>query len=271
MTSVAYRGARITMICNFAVLLCLLFAAYGCGSGPVLRAADANTRPAGANGSEAAPEAKANETVTVRNNMENVTNTNPVLEPAGDIGFEAKATQGEEGITIAYEVTNTWDADIYVLDAYPAVSQPNNTPYADFAGFYLCYRDPATALVVKGIPPLPSMPVSQRVMPLATRLPPKEKVAREFKLPLPLRERSDWYYQPLPPEAYSMSSVEKVAFHVQFIRSRVDGFRAEPSPYSADLFTVRSTNTVKQAETLRTEFSIGKTQLFMRKDLFPRL
>lgn len=259
------------MIYKIAIGICLGVAAYGCGSGPELRAADPQAGRANVNAASPVPLADTENKVTVRTNMENVTNTNPVLDPVGDIRFEPRLTQGEDALTIAYEVTNTSDADIYVLDAYPAVKQENNAPYADLAGFYLCHREPATAVVLKGIPPLPSKPVTQRVIPLGTKLPPGEKLNREFRLPLPLRERSDWYYAPLPPESYAMGSVEKIAFHLQFIRSKVEGFRAEPSPYSADFFTVRSTNTVKQAETLRKDFPVNKMQLFMRKDLFPRL
>lgn len=252
------------MIYKVILSFCLCVAAFavGCGSDTVSQAADQNA---------ATPEPQKTKEVTEKNKMEKVPNTNPVLEPATDIRLEAKISQSDDAITVAYEITNTSADEIYVLDAYPGVDPQTHAPYADLSGFYLCYREPATAVVLKGIPPLPSMPVTQRVMPLGTKLEPKGKLSRQFNLPLPLRERSDWYYQPQPPESYTISSVERMAFHVQFIRSKVEGFHAQPSPFSAEFFTVNSNQTVKQAETLKKEFSLGKMQLFVRKDMFTRL
>lgn len=216
--------------------------------------------------------AKADGTGFERKKMANTENTDPVQTPAViDIKLESKILPGEQEITIKYTVTNTSGKDIYILDAYPAVDQATRTGYADLKSFYLSFHEPGTAFVLKGIPPLPSdKSVSVRVMPVGTKLGQTEKVSRELVLPLPLRERSDWYYTPLPPEEYSLNSIETIVFAVQFLRSTVEGFDAQPAHYAEGFFVVKGKNTVKQAETLKVEFTIGKTQIFVRKDRFNR-
>lgn len=189
---------------------------------------------------------------------------------ATDIKFASKISRADGRIDVEYTVTNSSAKDIYLLDSYPSVDPETRTASSESRSFYLCFREPSTAFVLRGIPPLPSMPVNVRVMPLATKLEPGKTIEREFGIPLPLRERSDWYYAPLAPEEYIDGSIDHISLGVQFLRSTVEGFAAEPAHYAPELFIVNSRNIVGQAETLKGDFQIEKTQLFIRKDLFPR-
>jgi hypothetical protein len=211
--------------------------------------------------------AKGNEEMVTAN-----TTNNPDTEaaPVSNVRFESKLTPAEDSITVNYTVVNSSDKDIYLLDAYPAVNE-NRQAYADLKAFYLSYREPSTAFVLKGVPPPPARPAAVRVMPLGTKMEPNAKVSREFKIPLPLRERSDWYYPPLPPEEYTMGSVDKISLRVQFIRSGVEGFEVKPAHYAPEFAIVTAKEFVKQVETLKAEHGIAKAQLFIRKDMFTRM
>lgn len=201
----------------------------------------------------------------------NTENRSTPSEPVRDIKFTSSLEKGESELKIKYSITNTGTKDIYVLDAYPAVDMETRSASADLKSFYLSFREPSTAVVLRGIPPLPSMPVTVRIMPLGTKVEPGATVVREFSVACPMRERSDWYYTPLPPEEYSDRSVDKIIFRLQFIRSTVEGFNAQPAHYAPEFFVTKGKNTVGQVETLESEFQIDKTQTFVRKDLFPRL
>lgn len=187
-----------------------------------------------------------------------------------NVRFESKLTLGEDSITVNYTVVNGSDKDIYLLDAYPAVNE-NRQAYADLKAFYLSFREPSTAFVLKGVPPPSARPAAVRVMPLGTKMEPNAKVSREFKIPMPLRERSDWYYPPLPPEEYSIGSVDKISLRVQVIRSGIEGFDVKPAHYAPEFAIVNAKDFVKQVETLKAEHGITKTQLFLRKDRFTRM
>jgi hypothetical protein len=197
-----------------------------------------------------------------------------VTAPQGDerdLKFECSVSKAESEIVVKYALTNNGAKDIYVIDAYPMVDPNSRTASAELKSFFLSYREPSTAVVLKGIPPLPSMPVAVRIMPLGTKLGPKATINREFIIPLPLRERSDWYYAPLPPEEYLDKTADKIIFNLQIMRTTVEGFKVKPAHYAPDYFIVSGSNTVKQVETLTRSFAIEKVQLFVRKDLFSRL
>jgi hypothetical protein len=269
---VEFQNERITMtykVFTAAVFIASLIAACG-----------ANTnQPDVAAGNNVRMRTVAADTNDQRTpNMANVMNNEP--NPSGstapkppnitDVRLEAKIKVDDDKITIKYTVTNNSSQDIYVLDAYPAAK--DRQPYVDQDAFYLCSRGSNTAFILKGVPPLPAdKTVVVRLMPLGPKLESKQSVERDLVLPLPLRERSDWYYTPLPPEEYSMGSVEKIVFDVQYLRSNVDGFKAEPAQYNDKYFFVKGSNTPKQAESVEVEFPIAKTQLFIRKDMFSRI
>lgn len=191
--------------------------------------------------------------------------------PANDIRLEVRSAQTDDAVTLRYTVTNTSGGVIYLMDAFPAIDPQSREPYADNKGFYLCKRGEDAAMVLRGIPPLPIFPVAVRVMPLATRLEPGAKVEREFSIPVPMRERNDWYYPPVSIEEHTVGSVSKLNFAVHFIRESIDGFQSSPVPYAPDYLNVSGTSTVKQAEMLTTELPIRPVHLFIRKDIFTRI
>ena len=107
--------------------------------------------------------------------------------------------------------------------------------------------------------------------PIATKIAASGRLEREFSIPIPLRERNDWYYAPAPIEDYAISRADRIAFSLQYLRSTVAGFHAEQVHYAPEFFVVGGSATVKQAESLNLEFSIEPTQFFTRKDVFMRL
>jgi hypothetical protein len=246
------RDVQITMIYDRGLIIFgwLIFCGFACSTANVAK-----------NPVDTKFEKKQIENMSTEANSENFS----------DVTLGAKLSRSERAIVINYSVTNGSNSDIYVLDALPGVDHDTKSAYVELNQFYLCFRKPATALVLRGLLPLPAMPVNVRVMPLGTKLEPKAVLEREFTIPLPLRERNDWYYPPLPPEEYDDSTIDKILFRLQYMRSTVDKFHAEAAPYAPDFFIVDSSSFEAQTETLQTEFPIGKTQLLMRRDAFPRL
>ena len=108
-------------------------------------------------------------------------------------------------------------------------------------------------------------------MPLGTKIVPGGKVERSFSIPLPLREQSAWYYPALEEKDYEKITIRKIDFAVQFLRSTVEGFAAEPASFGRDLYHVRGKHTVGQAETLHCEIDARDMSMWKRRDLFTRL
>ena len=174
-------------------------------------------------------------------------------------------------LLVRYEVTNRWVKDIYILDAVPAVDQSSRTAVVDLNSVFLCWRPPATALLLKGITPLPAnKTVVVRIIPLGTKLAPGQKIERTFEVPLPLREQSI-YYAPVKMEEMADTKVGNMSLVVQFIRSTVEGFNAVPAPYAPKFFIVRGKNTVGQAESRECQFHDAEVRLLKRTDMFTRL
>jgi hypothetical protein len=171
-----------------------------------------------------------------------------------------------------YTVSNRGSTDIYLLDAYPGGAPQSRKAAADYNAVYACLKDNNTAYLLKGIPPLPAdRMVSVRLMPLGAKLAPGQSIQRMFEVPLPLREQNHWYYAPLSPEGYDSVNVKRLILGVQFLRSTVEGFNAEPAPHGPNLFKVEGKNTAGQAETLTCEIAVQDLQMLKRRDFFSRL
>ncbi|HMQ04776.1 MAG TPA: hypothetical protein PKD26_12730 [Pyrinomonadaceae bacterium] len=209
--------------------------------------------------------------VNVRKEKVNTVN-NPSVDSAATVGIklECSLNKTEEAIIAKYSIKNGTEADIYVLDAYPSVDE-NRQPQADLLQFYLSFREPNMALLLKGVPPPPAIPAAKRIMPLGTKVVPGGSVQRELKIPLPLRERSDWYYPPQPPEEYSSSSIQRVTIMIQYLPANVPGFEAMPVHYAPEFFTLKAEDLLSKIETVKKEFEVEKTQILLRKDRFTRL
>lgn len=193
-------------------------------------------------------------------------------KPASDVILSCEINRSEEKLEVKYTVKNSSGNDIYVLDSYPSFNQETKERFAESKSFYACYKNPATVYMLKGIPPLPAdKTVSMRVMPLGTKLAPQANLERTLEIPLPLREQSDWYYSPLELDKYEKATVNRLTFDVQFIRSTVDGFKAEPASFAPELFNVRSSYTVGHAQKVRCEKTLESLILLKRPDMFTRL
>jgi hypothetical protein len=110
-----------------------------------------------------------------------------------------------------------------------------------------------------------------RIMPLGTKLAPGQSIERVFEVPLPLMEQNHWCYASLSPEGYDSVKVKTLILAVQFLRSTVEKFNAEPAPHGPTLFKVRSKDTVGQAEKMTCEIAVQDLQMLKRKDFFSRL
>lgn len=173
-------------------------------------------------------------------------------------------------LKINYTVSNGATTDIYVLDVLPTANLQTREPVADLSVLYLSWRAPATAYILKGIPPLPvGRQVLVRRMPLGRKLAPGEKLDRMFELPLPLMEQGP-YDPPLKPQDYDQIQVNNVLLTVQFVRSTLEGFKAEPVAHGPNLYYIRARFLVDRAENLSCEF-LQPTDLLRRKDGFTRV
>jgi len=194
-------------------------------------------------------------------------------EPQKDsrIGLTAHFTKADDAITIEYKVVNKSNGDIYVLDVQPWVDRETKTARAETNTYYLCAKGDNSAIVFRGIFPLPISPVSQRVMPLATKLEANGELDRKFSVAIPLREQNDLYVPLLETDQYTKATADTIVLRVQYLKAGGEDFKATPVAYAPGYFTVSTKQTVKDAGTLQTELLIGSTEFLKRPDLFSRI
>ncbi len=187
-----------------------------------------------------------------------------------DVTFTCRSELLPGRLALHYSLSSHAGADLYVLDASPLAAAQGRDAVADASSFFICYREPTAALVLKGIAPLPvDRDIKARIIPLGTKVAPGGGLARSVELALPLQEQSP-YYPPLEPKACEQILVATVLLRVQFLRSTAEGFEAEASSWP-DLFFVRSKYTVGHAENLDCELDVGDVKLLRRKDVFSRI
>ncbi len=191
---------------------------------------------------------------------------------AKDIVLTCRPEFLPDKLRMHYTVTNRGSKDIYLLDVYPTGDPESRKAVGDYSSVYVCLRDDNVAYLLKGIPPLPEdRMVLVRIMPLGAKLAPGKRIERMFEVTLPLKEQNRWYYAPLRPEDYEAAEVKTMILAVQFLRSTVEGFDAEPAPHGPDLFKIRGENTVNQAEMMTCELAVKDLQMLRCKDQFSRL
>lgn len=202
-----------------------------------------------------------------------MSNNKPEQPFARDVTVSCQIQMADNKLQLKYSVQNQSENDIYLLDAYPAVNPESREAFADVDSFYLALREPATAFLLKGIPPLPAnRTVTVRVMPLGTKMEPKQKIERKLEITIPLKEQSKWYYAPLKPEEYEETRVDKIVFNAHFLRSTVEGFEAEPAEYAPGFSVVSGRHTVGQAEKVQCNVNLEEPlKLLKRKDWFTRI
>lgn len=190
---------------------------------------------------------------------------------AKDVALTCRIDKSEGKFSLKYTVKNSGKNEIYVLDSYPAYNPDTETRFAESESFYLSLREPDTAYLLRGIPPLPKDKlVTVRIIPLGTKLLPQQTIERNLEVAIPITEQSKWYYAPLEPEQYQRTTVNLLLLEVEFLRDSVEGFKAETVPFAKDLFNVRGSYTVGQAEKIRCENKIDNTDFLKRTDLFTR-
>jgi|GEM_PF-3320631 len=179
------------------------------------------------------------------------------------------AVRGNE-LAVSYTVTNTSDADIYVMDASPAVEESTRKAYANHDDAIIWLGESSVAHILKGIGELPAMRgVLVRVIPLAAKLAPGYSLERSLKIPLPLHEQGPYNSVAVEHAAKQQVSTS-LQFHVDFLRSTVDGFAAEQRDYAPDLYVVKGKYTVGQIERLSCALPPLAPVILTRDDDFPR-
>lgn len=187
--------------------------------------------------------------------------------PVTDVTLDCVPSKDGNTLRFVYRVANRSPADIYVLDVLPITE--GGAAVADINRGYAAWLNDASATILKGIPPLPRMPVAVRLIPLGFRVAPGAVAERRLDIPLPFAERNP-YYGELPLTEYEQQDVAEVRFVVQFLRATVEGFGQAPSDLGDNLYRVWGKNTVGQAETLVTTFPTKGLVMLRRKDEIPR-
>lgn len=254
-----FRDVQITMISRRIGIFCLALMVFciACGRSDTV---------SGATPTET-PNVQAEDK---RVHMENIAND---VDPQkrSKVSLSAKIDRSENEIVVEYTVKNDSRGVIYVLDAQPAVKPGTKESFAATDVYYLCKGGNDSAIVLRGILPLPTHPVTRRVIPLGTKVGANEQIAHKFSIPLPLRERNDRYVPPLEIDKYVKDAVTSLVLRVQFIRDSVEEFKVEPADYAPGFFKVNSKKLVQDTETLSSEWQIGATEILTRPDLFSRL
>jgi hypothetical protein len=192
------------------------------------------------------------------------------MTPNTDVILTCRPGRTGNALQFACTVANGSNADVYLLDAFPAVDPKTRQAFADPNGAYVGWLGGETAYVLKGIPPLPrDRTVAVRIIPLGSRVAPGTTLERTFTVPLPLAEQSP-YFGDLPLRQYEQVEITNVIVAVQFIRSTAPGFVATPAEFNPAFFRVQTRHTVQDAETLTSSFPTKGLVLLKRTDNFAR-
>jgi hypothetical protein len=170
-----------------------------------------------------------------------------------------------------YTVSNQSTDVIYLLDTIAGVDPQAQKAIANTDIFYLCWRKPAMAYCIKGIPPIPEgMDVMAAIIPFGYKLSPSETIERSFEIPIPLAEQNP-YSPPLGTEEYSEESINKLQLTIHLVRSTIEGIDVKESAVEPNLYNVRSTYLYRDAERVDCEVAIPTTPLLKHKASFTRL
>jgi len=189
---------------------------------------------------------------------------------AADVSVSCRPDRAGDRLVFPYTVTNHGSSEIYVMDATPSFDPASGSPIVDPNGAFIWLGADGFAHILRGIAPLPGdRDVDVRIIPFAARLPPGETLERRLEVPLPLAETSP-YYDDLPLREYTLTDIQGAVLIVEFLRSTVEGFAAEPAPQAPDLFRVSGRHTIGQTERTSCGFPSRQLQILKRSDNFPR-
>jgi len=169
----------------------------------------------------------------------------------GGVSLACEAIVQGAQLLISYRVENASDAAIYVANATPMMTADRNTAISYDATSVWLSAD-GKVRVLKGIAPMPSMPVTRPIMPLSTKLAAGASLSRTLHVPLiqgALQEMSPYYGVP-DVSLFRHSAAKPVVFQLDFLRSSAPEFQAAPAELAPDLFNARSEATLTQTERL---------------------
>lgn len=193
----------------------------------------------------------------------------PPSQPA-NVTLACRPDRAGNKLLFPYSVTNQGAADVYVMDAVPLPDPAARRVVIDPHSVVIWLGGDGFAHVLKGIAPLPpDRDVYGSVIPLAAKLPPGATLQRVLEVVLPLAE-SNPYYPDLPLREYDLTDIQGVMLAVDFLRSTVEGFGAEPAADAPELFEVRSKYLEGQAERVSCAFPSRQLQILKRRGNFPR-
>jgi hypothetical protein len=185
---------------------------------------------------------------------------------AGDVVLNCHPNRAGSRLVFSYSLANHSDAEIYVMDATPG-PEPRTV---DRNTAVIWLGGDGWAHVMKGIAPLPpDALVEVRVIPFAAKLPAGGQLDRTLEVALPLAE-VDPYHPDLPLREYDLVDIQGVVLTVEFLRSTVEGFGAEPVAEAPDLYRVRGKYMVGQTERVSCSLPSRQLQILKRRDNFPR-
>jgi hypothetical protein len=182
------------------------------------------------------------------------------------------AKKEENQIVISYTFTNKTGADVYVMDATPAVDS-NHHVFLKQDDAVVFLGNDGWIKILKGLAPRPPYPVTHMIMPLAAKVPAGQSINRVLHIPLyqtnfvtsqPDRDLSQYhslketnpYYGELPSSQYNFAQPKGAVFSVEFLSSAAAGFEASVPAYEHDLpsdpglFAVKSKNTISDIESV---------------------
>jgi len=195
--------------------------------------------------------------------------TSVAAQPAG-VTLSCRPDRSGNKLIFPYIVANHGTADIYVMDATTAADPNTRKAVADRNAVVIWLGADGFAHVLKGIAPMPvNRLMLAQVVPLAAKLPPGQTFDRALEVQLPLAETGP-YHSDLPLREYQLTDIQGVMLTVEFLRSTVEGFAAEPIEYAPDLFNVRGKHTVGQTERVSCAFPSRQLQILKRPDDFRR-
>ena len=192
-----------------------------------------------------------------------------MAQPA-DITLVCRPDRAGNRLVFPYAITNRGAVDVYVMDASPAVDPNTRQAKADPHSAVIWLAADGFAHILRGVAPLPlDRDVYGHVIPLGAKLSPDATLERSLEVPLPLVETSP-YYPDLPVRDYQLTDISGVVLTVEFLRSTVEGFSAEPVDYAPGLYRVWGKNTVGQTERVSCRFPSRQLSILKRPDNFPR-
>lgn len=145
---------------------------------------------------------------------------------ADDLPFDCRPAKEGDTLVFDYSITNTAPIPLYVMDAVPLADPVSGRPRVDPDSVSLWLDEEGTMRILRGVPPLPEgQDPLERIVPLAVRLAPGEKLERRIAQRLPLAEHS-----PYMPEGhlrdYRLVPILGVAVAVDVITADAPGFVA---------------------------------------------